>query len=186
MHAVEAHLKEVWWLLLVRGVMLVIFGAVTVVWPAVTLLALASFLAIYLIVAGVVDIISGIRAHGRRSLWYATVALGLGEICLSVYLVKSGIVLATFIAAVGLALIIIGIMETVIAFESRELEHRRLIMIAGGIITVLAGFATLRYPVSSGLAFTWILGLWGLLWGSLQIAMCLAVRAHIRQATTKA
>jgi uncharacterized membrane protein HdeD (DUF308 family) len=185
MEALHSHLKEVWWLLLLRGLALVLFGAVAVVWPGLTLLALATLFAVYLLIAGVIDIISGVRAQGRRSLWFLTVLLGLGEVGLGVYLLKSGIALATFIAALGLALIIIGIVEIIAAFEAGEEQGRRFLLIIGGALTIIAGFVTLRYPVSSGLAFAWVLGVWGLVWGSLQIAMCLSLRSAFNDAHAK-
>jgi uncharacterized membrane protein HdeD (DUF308 family) len=49
-----------------------------------------------------------------------------------------------------------------------------------GVLAIIAGFVTVQSPVSSGLAFTWVLGIWGILSGSLQVAMSLAARSAVR------
>jgi uncharacterized membrane protein HdeD (DUF308 family) len=186
MNGIESHLKEVWWLLLLRGIALVLFGLVAVVWPGLTLLALATLLAVYFVIAGVVDIVSGVRAEGRRSMWFLTIILGLLEIGLGVYLLKSGLALATFIALIGIALMIYGILEIVGAFEPGEDSGRRFLLVLGGAISLIAGFIVLRYPASSGLAFVWILGVWGLVLGALQIAMCLSLKSKMNEVDRRA
>ena len=177
MNGVQTHLREVWWLLLLRSIALLLFGLIAVLWPGLTLVALATVFAAYLIITGIVDIITGIRAEGRRTLWFLTMLLGLAEIGVAIFLLKTGLILATLIAIVGLSLIVIGIIEIVAAFESGEDSSRRLLLIISGGLGVIGGFIVLRYPVSSGLAFVWVLGVWGLLTGSLQIAMCLSLRS---------
>ncbi len=185
MERIQSHLMEVWWLLLLRGLALVLFGVVAVVWPGLTLLVLSTLFAVYLLIAGVIDIITGVRAQGHRGLWFLTILLGLGELGLGVYLLKTGLALPTLIAAIGLALIVIGIIEIIAAFETGEDPGRRFLLIIGGGLTVVAGFITLRYPAASGLAFTWVLGVWGLVWGALQIAMCLSIRSRVEEARGK-
>lgn len=185
MERFQSHLMEVWWLLMLRGLALVLFGVVAIVWPGLTLLVLASFFAVYLLVAGVVDVISGVRGEGRMSLWFLTLILGLAEIGVAVYLLKNSLVLATFIAVIGIALIAFGILEIVGAFEPRQEPGRRFLLVVGGALSLIAGFIVIRYPVSSGLAFVWVLGVWGLVSGALQIAMCLNLRSDIAKLEAK-
>jgi uncharacterized membrane protein HdeD (DUF308 family) len=179
MNAIDSHLKEVWWLLMLRGIALILFGIIAVLWPGLTLLALATAFAAFLLISGVIDIITGIRAEGKRSLWFLTMILGFAEVGLGVFLLKNGLVLATFIALIGFTILIIGIIQVIAAFEPGEDAGRRFLNIIVGVLGVIAGFAVLRYPVSSGLAFTWILGVWALVAGAIQIAMCLSVRQKV-------
>src|SRR5216683_8245783 len=164
---------------MLRGIALILFGVVAVVWPGLTLVVLAAAFAVYLLVAGVVDVIAGIRGESRRSMWFLTLILGLAEIGVSVYILKHQLVLATFIAVIGLSLVAFGILEVIGAFEPGEDSGRRFLLIIGGLLSLVAGFITLRYPVSSGLAFAWILGVWGLVAGAVQIAMCLSLRSRL-------
>jgi uncharacterized membrane protein HdeD (DUF308 family) len=179
MEKMQNHLKEVWWLFMLRGVALILFGVVAIVWPGLTLLALATVFAVYLLIAGVVDIIAGVRGEGRMSLWFLTLILGLAEIGVAVYLLKNSLVLATFIAVIGIALIAFGILEIVGAFEPQQDSGRRFLLVVGGALSLIAGFIVIRYPASGGLAFVWVLGVWGLVSGALQVAMCLSLRSAI-------
>jgi len=178
MDGIRNHLREVWWLLMLRGLALLLFGLVAVFWPGLTLIALAAAFAAYLLVTGVINIITSIRAQGRRSLWFLTLLLGLAEIGVAIYLLKSGLVLATFIALIGIVLIVLGILEIIAAFEPGEDPGRRFLLVVGGALALIAGFFVLQYPVSSGLAFVWILGAWGIIAGAIEIAMALSVRAR--------
>jgi uncharacterized membrane protein HdeD (DUF308 family) len=173
------HLHEIWWLLMLRGIALVLFGVVAVLWPGLTLVALAVAFAAYLLIGGIVNIIDGVLGIGRRSLWFLTLVIGLAELGVAIWLLKNHYVLGTFIAVVGLSLVILGILEIIAAFEPGEDAGRRFLTIVGGALALIAGFITLRYPVSSGFAFTWVLGLWGLVAGALQIAMCLSLHSRM-------
>jgi uncharacterized membrane protein HdeD (DUF308 family) len=179
MNASARHLKDIWWLFMIRGIALILFGLVAVLWPGLTLVAIATAFAVLLLVSGVADIVSGIRAIGHRGMWFLTMLLGLAELGVAVYLIKNRYVLATFIAIVGLSLVVIGILEIIAAFEPGEDSGRRFLTIIVGALAVIAGFIVLRYPVSSGLTFTWVLGLWGLIAGAVQVAMCLSLRSHL-------
>jgi uncharacterized membrane protein HdeD (DUF308 family) len=179
MKSADRHLKDIWWLFMLRGIALILFGLVAVLWPGWTLVALATAFAVMLLVSGVADIIAAIRGLAHRSLWFLQMLLGLAELGVGVYLIKNQYVLATFIAIVGLSLIVIGILEIIGAFEPGEDAGRRFLAVIVGVLSVIAGFIVLRYPVSSGLTFVWVLGLWGLIAGAVQVAMCLSMRSHL-------
>ena len=182
MERVQGHLKEVWWLLLIRGIALILFGVVAVVWPAETLLVISIAFAVYLLIAGIVNLIAGIRAIGHMSLWFLQMLLGLAELGVGIYILKNHLALATFIAVMGISLIFYGIIEVIAAFEPGEDAGRRFLLIIGGALSLIAGFVVLAYPASSGLAFTWVLGLWGLVSGSIQVAMCLSLHSKFIEA----
>ena len=173
--AMRRHLREVWWLFLLRGIALILFGVAAVVWPDVTLVAIAIAFAVYLLISGVIHIIASIRGQNALGMWFLELLLGLAEIGVGVYLLKNKLALAAFIAVVGIALIFYGILEVITAFEPGEDSGRRFLLIVGGALGIVAGFIVLRYPVSSGLAFTWVLGVWGLVVGAMQVAMALSL-----------
>jgi uncharacterized membrane protein HdeD (DUF308 family) len=181
MDGIRSHANEMWWLLMLRAIALLLFGVVATVWPGLTLLVLATAFAVYLLVAGVVDIIGGIRGIGNRSMWFLTMLLGLAEIGVAIYLFKHNLVLGTFIAVLGLSLVVFGILEVISAFEPGEDGGRRFLLIIGGLLSFIAGVITLRYPASSGLTFVWILGVWGLIAGCVQVAMCLSLRSQMHK-----
>ena len=44
--------KEIWWMILIRGIFGVIFGIIALVWPGITLVALVFLFGIYSIADG--------------------------------------------------------------------------------------------------------------------------------------
>jgi uncharacterized membrane protein HdeD (DUF308 family) len=186
MDSANRHMRDIWWLLMLRGIALILFGVVAVVWPGLTLIALATVFAVYLLIGGVVDIIAAIRGIAHRTMWFLTLILGLAEVGVGVYILKNRLALATFIAVIGISLIVLGILEIIAAFEPGEDAGRRFLVIIAGGLSLIAGFITLRYPVSSGLAFTWVLGVWGLVSGAIQVAMCLSLKSQAHELERRA
>jgi uncharacterized membrane protein HdeD (DUF308 family) len=69
-------LRQAWPVLLVRAVFAVALGMVALIWPTITLLALAWAFGIYAIIDGVTQIIDGIRRRDRPR-WWVSLLLGL-------------------------------------------------------------------------------------------------------------
>ena len=60
-----------WWVILVRGILLVLLGIVMFAWPKATLLVFVVLFAAYLFVDGIMDIFEGFseRKAGQPSGW---------------------------------------------------------------------------------------------------------------------
>src|SRR6476661_8923976 len=71
--------KALWWLVLIRGVLAVLFGLYALFSPAAALLALVFVFGFYAIMDGVAAIAVGFR-HRRTSHWGWHVVLGVTEI----------------------------------------------------------------------------------------------------------
>ena len=171
--------KNIWGLTLFRGVLLVVFGFMAVIWPGITFYVLSLLFAIYVLIAGAVNLGSGVASLAHGGTWFLRSVLGLFELGIGVYLLRSDIVvkLATFIIFVGLVFLVQGIVEVVEAIANRDLSHRALLAF-NGVIGVVAGVILLRYPIRSGLAFTWVIGIYGLIVGTMTIVMGFNLR-HI-------
>jgi|GEM_PF-6797724 len=55
-------------------------------------------------------------------------------------------------------------MEILVAFTDRDIGTRILEVVAG-ILAILAGFLVLRYQIAGGLAFIWVIGVYGIVVG---------------------
>ncbi|MET0215800.1 MAG: DUF308 domain-containing protein, partial [Vicinamibacterales bacterium] len=76
MNSFEAVVSDAWWAVLLRGIAAIVFGVITFSWPGVTLAALVLLFGAYAFVDGIAAIILGIREHGERERWWATVLVG--------------------------------------------------------------------------------------------------------------
>lgn len=170
-------LKTIWWLTLIRGIVLLFMGLLAIVWPGLSLIVLSYLFVAYMITAGVANTIFGIISVGKRRGWFLNLILGVAEIAISIYVLQSAaLTLAVFIGVVGISFMVQGVLNIVMVFADDEMRSRVLDVI-GGILALLAGFVILRYPVAGGLAFAWVFGMYGIFGGSLLIAIALGTRA---------
>lgn len=170
-------IKTLWWMILLRGIVSLFLGILSVAWTSITLIILSYIFAFYVLALGIINTVHGITAINGRRGWFLSLMLGIAQIAVSIYVLQvPGLTLVTFILLVGLLFLAQGIMEIIIAFTDTDMGSRILDVI-GGVLGILAGFFVLRYPVSGGLAFVWVMGVYGIVTGSLAIAAALSIHA---------
>jgi uncharacterized membrane protein HdeD (DUF308 family) len=157
-------------LAITRGIVFILFGILALIWPGLTLVTLGILLAIWLLVSGTTGLISSVVSRRRSPHWVFRTFLGVLEIGVGAYLVqRPSISVATLVALVAIILIAQGVIEIVVTFVDRLVINKVFPTIVG-ILGVVAGILVWRYPVTGGLAFVWVLGVYALLIGALNIA----------------
>jgi uncharacterized membrane protein HdeD (DUF308 family) len=163
-----------WWMLTIRGIAALLFGFAALFWPGVTLYTLVLLFSAWILVDGVIRLVSGISHLGENAHGLLSMVVGFVELGGGVYLIRHpGITLKTFLGVIGFLLIINGVISVVASLAAKESATGKMLGIMLGVLAALAGIFMLMEPVSSGLAFTWILGLYGLITGPMLIAMSL-------------
>ena len=103
--------------------------------------------------------------------------LGVLEAGVGVYLLRHDLLeLGVFIALVGLAFIVKGVLEVVGAFDQQHTGGEKTLMVIIGLLAVLAGIVVLAHPVSGGLVFVWVLGIYGIIAGAVGVAQAIRAR----------
>src|ERR1700754_4726771 len=74
----------IWWLIVLRGLCGILFGVFAVLQPGVTILALISVFAVYMLAAGVFGLISAVMAGQRGERWGLLVAESLFNVLVGV------------------------------------------------------------------------------------------------------
>lgn len=181
--AVNKEVKNAWWLFTIQGIVTLLFGLVAMFWPGMTAVTLVWLFALYVIVWGIVDLISGFAKIGHSKHWWLTLLGGLVGLAIGMFLIRNlTIALATAVALMGLFLVAHGIFEIVTAsvFEG---TGQKVLAIIAGVIAIIAGIAIWVYPVRGGLAFVWVLGLFAVIRGTIDIAMAISARHEVDQLT---
>lgn len=157
-------LRYVKWLYAVRAIVALAFGIVALVWPGLTLGVLLILVTIYLLVSGVINFVTGLADSGKRPGWALVVVLGIVEVALGVYIARHPLIsLSTFLWLFGLVLIVIGVLEVGSAVLSEWAKNHRGWVAFSGLCSLIIGIIFVSWPVSSGLAFIWILGVYALI-----------------------
>lgn len=112
------------WLFIIVGILGVAAGIVTLVWPGATLYVLSIFVAWYLIVFGIMHLVSAL-AGPKLPWWWTGLVLGIAELVLGVWAVRSWErSLVTLVALVGVWALFHGVSEIFAAFAIRQAGKR--------------------------------------------------------------
>jgi uncharacterized membrane protein HdeD (DUF308 family) len=117
---VAARVQSWRWLFIIAGILGIAAGILTVVWPAITLYVVSVLVAWYLIVFGIVHLV-GALAGPKLRYWWTQLLLGIAELALGVWAVRSWQQsLVTLVTLVGVWAIFHGVNEIFAAFSVRQ------------------------------------------------------------------
>ena len=174
----SASLSKHWGLLLSFGILMIGLGIAMMVWPHITVGAVAILLGISLLVSGVFSLVGSFtqpQLHtGGRVLMGVSGALSIlvGLMCFrSIF--QAVAILAIF---VGIGWLFRGIMDLIAGFGAAKGTPGRGWAIAGGIVAVLAGLAVLAWPGVTLVALAWISGLSMVVIGIVEIVAAFSLR----------
>jgi uncharacterized membrane protein HdeD (DUF308 family) len=149
-------------LLAIRGLLAVIFGVLVLVWPGITLLALAYVFAAYVFVDGIGFIASGIAASGSRRWWYVLAGV-MGVIAAIAAAFWPGLTVLVLVLWAGAWAVVTGVMEIVAAVRGET--SSRWVEALSGVLSVVAGLLIFLWPGIGALALATVLGIYALVAG---------------------
>jgi uncharacterized membrane protein HdeD (DUF308 family) len=112
------------WLVIVPGIAGIAAGVGTFAWPGITVYVVSVLVAWYLIVFGVIHIVSAL-ANAKLPMWWTGLLLGIAELVLGVWAVHSWQAsVLTLMTLVGVWAIFRGVNEISAAFLLRDVGKR--------------------------------------------------------------
>ncbi|MGU3540198.1 HdeD family acid-resistance protein [Methylobacterium sp. A54F] len=176
--AMSTVLARNWWLVALRGVLSILFGAIAFVAPGAFVLSLVLFFAGYMLVDGVFGIVAAVRAAQRHERWGFLLLEGLVDILVGVaaILVPAAAVWA-FIYLVAFWALVSGGLMIASAFRL-HLHYGRWWLGLGGAASVLFGILLLLNPGLSALVLTWWLGTYAFVFGVMLIVLAFQLRGR--------
>jgi|SRR5579862_4324407 len=172
-----------WWMGILEGTIAVFFGIVAVFWPGLTLVTLIYLLAAFVIAIGLTESVHALMSIKRRNTWWMTLLIGLIGLGAGIYLARHpDASFRTFILVVGISFIARGVLDLVRLFVDRWLSvSNKVLSLIAGLAGIAAGIIVLLQPVAGGLAFVWVLGLYGIIYGVLRVASSLDMREEFER-----
>lgn len=166
--------------LVMQGVVAILFGAAAAFWPGLTLVTLVYLFSAFVLASGLVNVVVGLgqvqRMGGIMPVRLLTIILGIAQVAVGVYLLRHpGVSFATFILLIGFTLLAWGVFQIIGGLFDAGTATMRTSLVIVGLLSALAGIVVLFQPAASGVAFVWILGVYALITGPLDIAMALDV-----------
>jgi uncharacterized membrane protein HdeD (DUF308 family) len=166
-------LAKKWWVLALRGVLLIIMGLLAFVNPLVWI----TFVGIYMLIDGVSMLFSGFGPQPMGQSRWPLVVIGiLGIIAGLIVLVNpvlGGITLTIVIAAWA---IVTGILEIIAAIRLREEIDNEWWLILTGVLAIIFGILVFQNVLAGLLTIAWVFGIFAIIAGIFSIALAFRVR----------
>jgi uncharacterized membrane protein HdeD (DUF308 family) len=171
-------LVDNWWLVLLRGIVAILFGVLTFIWPGITVLSLTLLWGAYALVDGVVAIWTAISSKATESSkrWWLALAGVVGVlagILTMVVPLATALGLLLFLAT---WLIIAGVLQIVGAIQLRaEIDNEWLLGLTG-LLSILLGISLVLFPGSGLLSVSWLIGAFAIAMGVSYIGLAMRLR----------
>lgn len=173
-------LASLWWMPLIRGILLILFGILMFTQPGATLLSLLWFMGIYWIVDGVFSLIEGVRGHAEKSriwMFLSGIVSILGGLFILGNPVVAGLISGSFLAyLVGIAIIVSGLMMIFAGRDKDGVRQWSVWSLIMGILYLLFGLFVITHPVATMATLTWLFSIWAIVAGVIAIVMAFQLR----------
>lgn len=156
--------------LLWRGIICIVFGFLTLLWPGITLAVFLAFFGAFILLDGIVGMVTAIRRVKEDNDWWwlllqAFIGILLGAVTLFAPFVTA-VVLIYYIAG---WLLFIGLLEIVIAIRLKRRITGEIWYIAGGLLSILTSIVLIGAPLRGAISIAWLVGAYAILFGILLI-----------------
>ena len=167
--------KRNWGWFLARGLLLIVLGVLSLLWPGPALVAFATVFAAFCLVDGVMAVASGVRgARDKRERWWGLVLSGMAGIVVGTLFVLFPL-LSTFTFALTTVIliaawaVITGVFEVSAALRLRKEIEGEWLLGLSGVLSVLLGLGltamAVLTPGISALSVAWMIGAYALIAG---------------------
>ena len=117
---------------------------------------------------------------GRSSNWWALALRGIAGILLGLLAFSwPGVTIAAVVTLFGLYALVDGVFAIIAAMRGVREHERWGWMLVEGIASVLAGLVALFMPLLGAIALVWIIALWAIVTGALEIGAAVKLRKII-------
>jgi uncharacterized membrane protein HdeD (DUF308 family) len=164
--------------LAIAGVASVVFGAVTLFWPGITLIALTALFGGFAFVYGALALGSGLNLLAHRSTeWVPYIIGGLAGVVIGgVTFFYPGLTALTLVYLIAAWAIVVGVFEVIASIEARGLVKGAGWLTASGVLSVVFGALVVIWPGSGALAILWLIGIYAVLGGATRLYAAYQIR----------
>jgi len=178
--------RTIWWMVLIRGILLIILGALTLWQPVVSVVAVVLVFGIYAIVDGVVAIVGGIASRKRNPDWGWLIFQGALAIVAGVLiLILPGLAGLLGVFAILWFLVFSALVTGVMTIwtAARQTGGVKAWGIVAGILDlafgVLLGVFAFLNPVGTAAAIVWVVAILAIVIGVVLVITAFMVRRGV-------
>ncbi|WP_227995799.1 HdeD family acid-resistance protein [Glycomyces albidus] len=163
-----------WAWVLARGIVTILFGALAILWPGITLIAMVILFGAYAVVDGATAIAMGMRRHTGRAVLIGVGVLGV--VAGIIALVWPGISALALLYVIAFWAIVTGIGSIVSGVGLAGDPGGRWLFILSGLAGVILGILLLADPEEGAIALVVTIGFFAVVWGLLTVVTSVRLR----------
>ncbi len=155
----------------VGGVASIAFGAITLFWPGISLVALTALFGAFTLVYGAFALASGLNLLTHRSTeWVPYVLGGLAGVVVGVItFFDPGLTDLTLIYVIAAWAIIVGVFEIIASLDLRDAVKGAGWLTASGVLSIAFGVLVAARPGTGALAILWLIGIYAIVGGATRL-----------------
>ncbi len=174
-------LSSIWWLVLLRGILILLMGIFLISRPLPTLMVLVMFLGFYWFFDGILTIVEAIRGRKSHKDWgwgmFVGIITVLAGIVIFIQPFVSTVIGATFlIYLIAFMVLASGIGSIITGIRLRKTIKNEWSMILGGLLSVIFAVLLLANPLVSAMTLVWLIGVFALVGGIVLIIISFRIR----------
>lgn len=176
------NLTRNWWLVALRGLLAIMFGAAAFIWPGLTWLVLILMFGVYAILDGIFAMVSGVSQSRYSPRWWVFLVEGFISLIAGVIvLLQPGLAGFALVIVIAVWAVLTGIMEIIAAIRLRREIRNEWMLGFGGFLSIMLGLLMLFQPAAGGLVITLMVGAYALIFGMLLLALSFRLRSFHRR-----
>ena len=170
-------LQRSWWALALRGLLAILFGALAIMWPGITLEVLIFFFGAYSVVDGFFSAVSALAHRKHDQQWWLFFLSGLAGIIVGVFtFILPGLTAFVLVILIAARALIVGIFEITAAIFLRKTINNEWLLLLNALLSILFAVVIFIKPGAGALALVWMIGITAIFIGILLLAIPFRVR----------
>lgn len=172
-------LKQVWSVVLIRGIIAIAFGIVAVIWPGITVWALVIVFGVYTLVDGIMLATHAIRDREHLKQWGLLLTSGIVSIAVGlIAMFWPSITTVALLWVIAFYAIVFGVLGMVTAASHRKSPNSGWGWpFAASAISVIFGLILVIFPNTSIIGLAVLAGVWAIIFGVLMLFIAFRARS---------
>jgi uncharacterized membrane protein HdeD (DUF308 family) len=167
-----------WWAIALRGLVALLFGIATFIWPGITLWVLVALFGAYTLVNGIFAVIEAFSRDVSRERWWALLFEGIVSLVIGVVTITwPGLTAMGLLYLIAFWAIVTGVFEIITAIRLRREIRGEWMMALIAILSMAFGFLLIAFPLAGALSVVLMIGAFAFATGALMIALAFKLRS---------
>jgi uncharacterized membrane protein HdeD (DUF308 family) len=161
-----------WWMLALRGLLSIAFGALAFLWPAFGLLVIAYLFGIYATLDGVLAVVAALTGKSQERPWWSLILEGVFGVSAGVLtFIWPEVTLLVILAMIAFWAVATGVFQIVAAIRLRDEIEGEWLLGLGGVLSICFGLAMIVVPDFGLWAIAFMVAVFSLVSGALMLVL---------------